>query len=190
MAHLQRTSNLQLRFFKLDQFSLRMLVYVDASFNNEAQHLSQLGNIIFLSYKSNRCSFLHFASCKNKRVTGSSTAAETPAFVLGFDVAFLLRHDIHTMLGQHIPTLMLTDPHQLFTALTPAKMTTARRLMIEIESVREAYHDRTIANVALIRSAENFADGMTKLAPNASLLHLLRHRKINNGILQYIIERK
>ena len=67
------------------------------------------------------------------------------------------------MLGQHILILMLTDSHQVFTTLTSAKMTTERRLMVDIESVREAYNDRTIANVALIRSADNYADGFQGL---------------------------
>lgn len=94
------------------------------------------------------------------------------------------------MLGQHIPIIMLTDSNQLFTTLTRAKLTTERRLMIDIEAVREEYNERTIANVALIRSADNYADGMTKLAPNSSLLHLLQTNKVRQGIVQYIIERK
>ena len=167
-----------------------MLVYVDASFNNAENHRSQLGYVILLADESNRCSFVHFASCNSKRIKRSSTAAETLAFVLGFGAAFLIRHDIQTMLGQHIPIIMLTDSNQLFTTLTRAKLTTERRLMIDIEAVREEYNERTIANVALIRSADNYADGMTKLAPNSSLLHLLQTNKVRQGIVQYIIERK
>lgn len=120
----------------------------------------------------------------------SSTAPESLALVLGFDGAFVIRHDIKTMLSQHIPILTLTDSHQLFTTMTRAKLTTERRLMTGIEAVREAYHERTIANIAFNISADNYADGMTKRAPNTSLLHLLQTHGVTHGIPQYIIERK
>lgn len=92
---------------------------------------------------------------------------------------FLIRHDIQIMLGQHIPVLLLADSNQLFTILIRAQMTTGRRLIVDIASVREAYNERTIANVALIRSADIYADGLTKLPPNASLSNLLRTHKVS-----------
>lgn len=165
IGHLRRTAEIQLQFFKLDQPSLRMLVYVDASFNNAENHRSQVGYVILLADALNRCFFLHFASCKSKWTTRSSTAAETLAFMLGFDAAFLIRHDIQAMLGQHIPIFMLTDSHKLFTTLTPAKMATERRLMVDIASVREAYNERTIADAALIRFVDNYEDCLNNLAP-------------------------
>ena len=114
-------------------------------------------------------------------------AAETLAFVDGFDNAYLIRHDLERMLGRDIPLLMLTDCKLLFDALTRARYTTERRLMVDIASAREAYLDRTISNVGLIRSEFNPADGLTKVPENQALLRLIKTHIIDHPVEQYII---
>lgn len=87
-------------------------------------------------------------------------------------------------------TLMVTDSHQLSTALTHTEMTTETRLMVDMASVREEYHLHSIESLAEICSADNCADCMTKLVPNVSLVKFMRTHKVSHGILQYVIERK
>lgn len=187
VSHLKRTSQLCLVYPKLDMNSLCVVVYTDSSHDNLEDQKSQLGFIICLMDSSKKCSIIHFASRKSRRVARSSMAAETLAFVDGFDNAYLIRHDLERMLGRDIPLLMLTDCKLLFDALTRARYTTERRLMVDIASAREAYLDRTISNVGLIRSEFNPADGLTKVPENQALLRLIKTHIIDHPVEQYII---
>jgi len=190
IRYLQATPDVSLRYHKLDVDSLRMLVYVDASYNNTTNNRSQLGYIILLADKTDRCSILHYASLKCKRVTRSSMAGETLAFSHGFDSAYLLQHDLQSMLGRKLPLLMLTDSLPLFNVLTRAKQTSERRLMVDISAAREAYNDRSISKIAFTRSEFNPADGLTRTQPNAALLKLLRTHIVDHPVEQYVVERR
>lgn len=187
IRHLKNTPDLTLQFHKLDQESLSMVVYADASFNNCVNNRSQLGFIICLVDATQRCSILHYSSFKSTRVTRSSMAGETLAFAAGFDNAFLLLHDLQRMLGRKIPLLMFTDSRQLFDVLTRSNYTTERRLMVDIAAAREAYNDSTISNIGLIRSQYNIADALTKDGGNDALLTFLRESKISHPVEQYIL---
>jgi len=48
-------------------------------------------------------------------------AAETLSFVDAFDQAFIVKHNLESMLGQDIPLIMMTDSKQLFDFLTKNK---------------------------------------------------------------------
>jgi hypothetical protein len=77
---LKATPNIFLRYSPLDRRTLRMVFYSDASLKNLVDYRSQLGYVILLSDASNRCYLRHHSSCKSKRVTRTSMAAETLAF--------------------------------------------------------------------------------------------------------------
>lgn len=187
VRYLKRTAELSLQFPKLDQDSLKLVVYIDSSYANTVDHKSQLGFIVCLADKSQRCSILHFSSHKSHRVARSSMAAETLAFVDGFDNAFLIKHDLERILARHIPLLMMTDSKALFDVLTRARYTTERRLMVDIASAREAYAENLISNVGLIRSEHNPADGLTKIDSNDALSRLLRRHRLDHPVEQYVI---
>ena len=188
IKHLQKTQEISLNYPKLDMETLRILIYTDSSFNNRTDNRSQLGYIIILSDASNKCSILHYASIKSKRIVRSSMDGETLAFSAGFDAGFILRHDIELMTGMKIPIIMLTDSKSLFDVLTRAKYTTEKRLMVDIAAAREAYNDHVISNIALIDSADNPADALTKIGHNSALQNLLRTHRISHPIIQYVIE--
>lgn len=126
------TAYLDLKFPKLDLASLRMLVYSDASHYNRKGNNSQLGYTILLPNKSENFAVLHFSSKKSTRVTRSSMAGDTLAFVDAFDSAFVIKHDLDQMLGVNVPLMMLTGSEQLLQVLTRSRYTTERRLMIDI----------------------------------------------------------
>jgi hypothetical protein len=116
-------------------------------------------------------------------------AAETLAFVDAFDNAYILRHELSRMVGRDLPLLMMIDSRALFDVTTRSRYTTERRLMIGIAAACEAYNDRTMCNIGLIRSEFNPADGLTKVSPNDALLKLLTRNKIDHPIEQFIVER-
>ena len=189
MKYLKDTNEIKLQYPNLDLDTLRILVYSDASFNNREENKSQLGYIILLSDASNRCAVLHYSSQKSKRVTRSSMGAETLAFVDAFDSALLIKNDLNRMINRDLPIVMMTDSEALFRILTRVRYTTERRLEIDIASAREAYQTREISNIAWIHSEDNYADDLTKLDGNGSLLKLLQNHQIDHDVRQWIIEK-
>jgi hypothetical protein len=83
---------------------------------------------------------------------------------------------------------MLTDSKLLFEVITGNKYTTEKGLMADIASTREAYKDRVIANIALIRSEHNTADAMTKFEHNSSPKTLMRPNQVTHPVEQYVME--
>jgi hypothetical protein len=129
-----RKLDIPLQLPKLDPDSLHLTVYSDASFSNNHDLSSQLGNIVFLSDKTGACSPLHYSSHKSKRDTRSVLGGEVMAFVEAFDMGRIIRHDLTPVLGQRLPITILTDSLSLFDVISKASTTAERRLMIALEA--------------------------------------------------------
>ena len=82
---------------------------------------------------------------------------------------------------------MLTDSKALFDVIKGSKYMTEKRLMVDLAAIREAYKDRTISNIGLIRSEHNLADGL-KIGPNAALQKWLQNNTLQHPIEQYVID--
>jgi hypothetical protein len=188
-VHLRRTLDVALLFPVLDSHSLRVVAYADASFHNCNDNASQLENVIVLSDDSDTCAIVHFSSHKSKRVTGSTMAAKTLVFVDAFDNAFIIRHELTGMLSKDVPLLMMTESKALFDVITRARYTPEITLMVDVAAAREAYNDRSMVNIGLIRSRHNPADGLTKVAPNDAFLSLLMSSKVDHPIEQFVVEK-
>lgn len=63
----KKTAKIGLRMQRLDRKYLHLCLYSDASFANNAYLTSQLGYIVLLADKFNKCNILHFASYKIRR---------------------------------------------------------------------------------------------------------------------------
>jgi hypothetical protein len=74
------------------------------------------------------------------------------------------------MVGRDLPLLMMTDGRALFDVITRSRYTTERRLMIEIAAALEAYNDRTMCNIGLIRSGFNPANGLKMVSQKDAML--------------------
>lgn len=100
---------LRLHFPPLDRSTLRLRVYSDSSFANNADQSSQIGYVVLLCNGSGRAHVLSFTSRKCRRVVRSIMAVEVYAFSEAFDEAFIIRYDLERLYGQHIPLNILTD---------------------------------------------------------------------------------
>lgn len=83
---------------KLDQDSLLMVRFSDASFANNDNLTSQLGNVCFLSHLHGKVVPISFKSYKSKRTTRSVMAGEFIAFSEVFDVAVTLADKIEPLI--------------------------------------------------------------------------------------------
>jgi hypothetical protein len=190
MKYLQQSPSICLCYPKLDLKTLCIVVYTDSSFANNDDLSTQIRHIAVLADGSESCCVLSYSSRKSRRVVRSSLAGETLAMSEGFDTAFILRHDLQEMTGLDIQLLIMTDSKSLFDIITRRQHTTEKRLMVDIAAIREGFSRREIANVGLIKSEDNPADGLTKRGFCRALYQLLNTNKIQAPVLQYIVEKR
>ena len=163
VKHLLTPTDQVLKFPKLDPKRLRLQVYSDASYGKNFDGSSQLGYIIFLADLNGNCQPLFWSSHKSKRVSRSVLGSETMTFADAFDMAYAMKNDLHNMTSLDIPIVMLTDSLSLFDVITKAKITSEKRLMIDVKVVKDAYQRNELHNIGFIRSEYNPADALTKV---------------------------
>lgn len=178
---------LGLRVHNLNKNKLKIISYADVSFANSADFRTQLGFVVFLSDDTNRVNWIHFRSYKCKRVVRSVLAGETHAFVDAFNSAFTLRHDLSTMVKTNISLNLITDSDSLFKVIVQSSTTTEKRLMIDLQACREAYRERSIENVGWVKSANNVADGFTKLNKAELIQRIMRTGTIQTIAYQWVL---
>ena len=187
VRYLQDTSHLSLRTRKLDPESLHVRAYTDASFSTNPDHSSQLGYILLLADKLDNACVLHYASYKSRRVVRSVLGAETYAFADAFDFAYCAKIDLETLLDSFVSLSIFTDSKSLFDVITKCSHTQERRLMINLQAVRDAYAVHDISNVGFMRGPNNPADGLTKIGKCHALYHLLRTGKSDFIVQQCVL---
>ena len=122
VRHLKKTLGLTLKYPKLDMDSLSLYVYSDASYANNHDGTSQLGYIIFLTDKSQKCQPLVWSSHKAKRVTRLVLGSDTMAFADAFDMSYVVKRDMQRLIGRNISLTMVTDSLSLFDVITRASV--------------------------------------------------------------------
>ena len=180
------TRNIGLSYPKLDTNSLHLRTYAEASFASNHDLTSQLGYLVLLCDKKNRCHILSYKSCKSRRVVRSIMAGETFAFTDALDASLALRRDLSKVYGCNIPLSMYTDSKQLFDVLTKSTYPTERRLMIDVAAARESYTRFEISNIGLVRGDVNPADALTKPNFGKPLTTILKTAIDETPITQWI----
>lgn len=174
----QANSDMYLKFVPLNNDSLRLVTFADASFATNADMSSQLGFVIALADKFNRANILHYSSVKSKRVTRSVLASELFAAVLAFDHASTIRLALNKIFGRLIPHILYTDSKSLYDSLVGINSTTEKRLLIDLCMLRQAYELRELTEVIWIPSSQNPSDAMTKSNASGALERLIRTNRL------------
>lgn len=84
------------------------------------------------------------------------------AFADGFNLTYAIKEDIQIMTNTEILLKMCTDILSLFDKLTKAAMQTEKRLMIDLNFVKNAYDNDKINDLYVICSEFNIAAALTK----------------------------
>ena len=179
--HLNRclqSSDVGMKFVKLNVESVSISVFVDASFAKNRDFSSQLGYVIALTDEDGNSNIIHYQSSKSKRVARSVLSAEMFAMVIGFDMAAVLRFFLNDLLNRNVRMNLFTDSRCLYDNLTTLRSTTEKRLLIDLALLRQCYERREIANVYWIPSEQNPADALTKDATGNALNELMMKNKI------------
>jgi hypothetical protein len=175
-----------IRFAKLQQDSLQLLVFTDASFANNKDFSSQIGYVLALADATGTANIVHWSSTKCKRVTRSILASELYAMAHGFDMGASIKSTIDKTLGIDLPLALCTDSKSLYDCLVKLGTTAEKRLMIDVMCLRQAYERREIAEVKWINGSSNPADSMTKGRASGALKQLLDTNKVQIKALEWV----
>ena len=165
-----------LRFVSLDMTkdSLKIVVFTDSSFANNADYSSQIGFVVVLADKHNRANILHWSSTKCRRVTRSILASELFSMAHGFDIGVAIKTTMKNILRlTELPVILCTDSKSLYECLVKLGTTHEKRLMVDIMCLRQSYERRQIAEIIWIDGNSNPADAMTKTRPCQALKKLI-----------------
>ena len=170
----------EIKFSKLDQTSISLAVFHDASFGNLLDGGSQGGFIVFLVDKNGNSNPLIWASRRIKRVVKSTLAAETLSLVEAAENAFLLAKFIEEVLPHtyRLKITCFTDSKGLYDAVNTTNTINDKRLRIEMAIVREMVENSEIA-LQWIKKGYQLADVFTKSGASSELLiEVLKNGKI------------
>ena len=127
--------------------SIRLAAFVDASFADNLDLSSQLGFVTVLMDANGNANIIHYSTAKSRRVTRSVLAAELYGMAAGFDAAAAAKPAISEALARDVPLTIYTDSKSLYYSLTTINTTTEKRLLIDLQVIRQAYEYKEIAEV-------------------------------------------
>lgn len=85
-------------------------------------------------------------------------AGELCALAYAYDYAYLLSYDMAHIFRTWFPLILLTESMSLFNLLIhTSTVSTEKRLMINITTLRQAYERRDITDIGWLRSGGNVA---------------------------------
>ena len=111
------------------------------------------------------------------------------AFSDAFDMSYAIQHDLQALINQEIPLVMMTDSLLLFDIITKCTQTAGKRLLINLNSAKQAYKQREVKMIGFVRTEFNPTDCLTKVMRSKVLENILRNAKIYHRLTQWI-ERK
>jgi hypothetical protein len=159
---------------------LKLVVFTDSSFANNADYSSQIGYIIALADNEDNANILHCSSTKCKRITRSTLASELYGMVNRFDIGAAIKKTIENITKiDNLPLLLCTDSKSLYEYLVKLETTHKKRLMVDIMCLRQSYERREITKVIWIDRDSNPADAMTKSRPCQALRDLIDSNRID-----------
>ncbi len=124
-----------LKYVKLNQSILRLVIFIDSSFVNNSDLSSQIDYVICLA-DATHANILHWSSVKCKRVMRSVLAVELFAMIHDFDVDLVLKVTLIKMIDTFVSLILITGSKFIYDCLMWLKITVEKRLMINVMLLR------------------------------------------------------
>ena len=178
VSHLKDTADTCLKYVPLENETVHVAVYTDASFTIVEEEKSQLGVVVVLRDGKANANLIHASSIRARRRARSVLSAEIFALLDGFDAGYVVRKIVSQLLGREVELHIFTDSRSAFHVATTLVRTREKRLMLDVHLLREAYEKREITQINWISGDCNIADPLTKMKNNGSLLTFVRTNKL------------
>ncbi len=156
---------------KIISSSLKLMIFIDASFANVNLH-SQIDYVICLT-DDLKANIIHWFFTKCKRVIRSVLAAKLYAMTNEFDADSVIKSIIERILNIFLSMILLTDSRSLYDCLVKLEITSEKRLMIDLMCLRQSYERREITKIRWIDEDTNSVDAMTKINSCQALTKLI-----------------
>ena len=168
-----------IKFPVMDVESLSFVVHCDSSWNNLPNGGSQGAFIILLKDNNNLVAPVEWSSTKIRRVARSTVTAETLAMLDACDAAFLLSRIVLEILqAPSVVIDVMTDNKSLFDNIYSSKVTTEKRLVVDMCAIREMANKKEVI-IHKIASNKNLSNVLTKKgAPWQVLTNTLQRAKL------------
>ncbi|KAA8493105.1 hypothetical protein FVE85_8550 [Porphyridium purpureum] len=122
--------------------------YSDAAFADDHSLKSRLGFVIFLCDSAGQAQVLHARLYLSPRVVRSVSAAEIYAASNCLDFTLALQAVLHELYNTIIPVTFFTDSQSIFDTAQKVHVITEKRLMIDVQQIRDALANGQIENVS------------------------------------------
>jgi hypothetical protein len=173
-----------LRYVKLNQSSLRLVIFIDLFFANNRDLSSQIDYVICLADLINTINILHWFSIKCKKMTRSVLTIELFTMIHDFDVESILKSILIKILVIDISLILTTDSKFLYDCLIRLSITIEKRLMIDVMILRQFYERREITDMIWIHDINNSVDSMIKIKSSTALKTMIDINWINLNITE------
>jgi hypothetical protein len=175
-----------LRYVKLNQSSLRLIIFIDSSFVNNSDLSSQIEYVIYLADATHAANILHWSSIKCKKITRSVLAIELFAMIHDFDVDFVLKITLTKMIDTLISLILITDSKSIYDCLIRLEIIVEKRLMIDVMILRQCYERREITKMKWMHETNNSVDSMIKIKSSTALKTIIDINQINLNTIEWI----
>jgi hypothetical protein len=175
----------KLRYVKLDQSILRLMIFIDVFFVNNKDLSSQIEYVICL-VDDIYVNILHWTSIKCKRVIRNVLVVELYAMIYDFDVDSVLKATLTKMFDVLISFILVTDSKSLYDCLVKLNIIVKKRLMMNVMILRQSYERREITEVKWISENHNSVDALIKLKASKTLKEVIDIHHIKLNIVEWI----
>ncbi len=175
----------KLRYVKLNQSSLQLVVFTNSSFAKNHDSFSQIEYVICLA-DSTHANILHWFSIKCKRITRSVLTIELFAMIHDFDVDSVLKTILTKMLDAVILLILATNSKYLYDCLVRLRRTIEKRLMIDVMILCQFYERRKSIEMKWVHEINNLVDFMTKNKSFSALKTLIDINQINLDTIEWV----
>jgi hypothetical protein len=174
-----------LKYVRLNQTSLRLVIFIDSFFVNNSDLFSQIDYVICLA-DDTHANILHWSSIECKRVTRSVLATELFAMIHDFDVDSILKSTLIKMLDVVVSLILATNSKFLYNCLVRLSIIVEKRLMIDVITLRQFYERREITEIIWIHDINNSVDSMIKIKSSTALKTMIDINQINLNTTEWM----
>ncbi len=174
-----------LKYVKLNQLILRLVIFIDSFFVNNSDLFSQIDYVICLA-DATHANILHWSSIKCKKVIRSVLAAELFAMIHDFDVESILKSIFIKLLDVTVSFILVTNSKSLYNCLIRLSITIEKRLMIDVMILSQFYERRKITEMIWIHDINNSANSMIKIKSSTTLKTMIDINQINLNIIEWM----